>query len=283
MKLQHHLTTDTYIQEYDNGSVIYYDSISDPFKCVIEAYYLRNYNNTAFLCTPCYPYFSFNGNFIDPNVLQKYDNVIFVNFDHLQFENYRNNLFNWLSQINVTKIWEWQIPIMNMYPEHLRSRVEFMPLRYIPSYEEHVIKTSPDPRYLFAFCGTLSQRRINILQYFATNYVPFKVIQGIRYTQCSCEFDGCCCVLNIHGDEGNFQEQLRISEFLSLNIPVVSEVSEINYFGDLVKEFEYDDLRNLEFLYNPINNVALRYKQLTYKDEDFERYRQQLLRYHRVL
>ena len=283
MKLQHHLTTDTYIQEYDNGSVIYYDSISDPFKCVIESYYLRNYNNTAFLCTPCYPYFSFNGNFIDPNVLQKYDNVIFVNFDHLQFENYRNNLFNWLSQINVTKIWEWQIPIMNMYPEYLRNKVEFMPLRYIPSYEEYVIRNPLEPRYLFAFCGTLSQRRINILQYFATNYVPFKVIQGIRYTQCTNEFESCACILNIHGDEGNFQEQLRISEFLSLNIPVVSEVSEINYFGDLVKEFEYDDLGKLEFLYNPINNVALRYKQLTYKDEDFERYRQQLLRYHRVL
>lgn len=290
MNIQRNITTDTRIREYDNGNAVYYDAISSIYADIIEEHYINRYNNTIFLCTPCYPHFTFDGStLISKEMVDKYERIIFCNFDHYIYEDYKNGIFDWCRQIGVTDIWEWQISILQKYPDDLKRIVSFMPMRYVTKYEPFAIQPVQNPKFLYVFCGHISNRRYNFISTHSCNYIPYKLINGINYMDNVDEFKDCACVLNIHGmDEIKTQEQLRIHEFLCLNIPVVSEVSDVNYFGDLITEITEDDIHNLYGLVTSesikINqSPAAGYKALTYNDEDFERYRSILLQYHKVI
>ena len=196
-------------------------------------------------------------------------------------------IFDWCRRLSINEIWEWQINIMDKYPEDLKPIVKFMPVRYISEYEQYAI-TPKDPVYLFAFSGNLGEHRIDVIEQYTSGYMPIKIISGVRYFDMTNEFENCACVLNIHYHPDNYQEQLRICEFLSLNIPVVSEASAINYFGDLVPEITPDEITDLytKLQNNEIiipENPAQKYKALTHTDEAFEKYRTNLLKYHRVI
>lgn len=288
MNIPINLSLHTKIKTYENGNAIYFDSISDVYRLIIEEYYLPKYTNTVFLCTPCYPHFAFDGStFVRNEDISQYKHKIFCNFDHYNFESYMNGIFDWCMDLHIDEIWEWQINIMNKYPEDLKDLVKFMPVRYISKYEQFAI-TLKDPVYLFAFCGNIGEYRMSVLEQYTSQYAPIKVLCGIRYLNNTKEFENCACVFNIHYHPDNYQEQLRICEFLSLNIPVVSEASDINYFGNLVPEITPDEigklyikLRNNEIIIP--ENPAQKYKALTHTDEAFEKYRKNLLEYHRII
>lgn len=274
-------STNTRISDYENGSSIFFDSVTEVVQKIIEEHYIHKYPKTAFLCTPCYPHFSFRENMISKSMLSKYDYIIFLNFDHFAVAGYKELVFNWITEVGVDEIWEWQIGMLKEYPENIKPLLKFMPVRYVTYYEPYAI-TQKDIRYIFAFPGNTCGRRQDIINTYSSWYIPYKIINGISYAPNAQEFEHCVCVLNIHGEVGNHQEQLRICELLCLNVPIVSEVSDINYFGELVTEIPTDQITKLHYLLineeiNIYTNPAAAYKELTYTDDAFEKYRISLL------
>lgn len=284
------ISLDTQIMKCDNGNAIFYDSLSLVYADIILEHYINKYTNTVFLCTPCYPFFSFNGDTMVPKeMIDQYDRKIFCNFDHYVYESYKNCIFDWCRSVGITDIWEWQIPILQKYPDDLKKITSFMPVRYVTKYEPFAITPTDDPTYLFVFSGNITERRYNLIQNMSSYYLPYKVVIGIRYIDNINEFNDCACVLNIHANDGiKTQEQLRIHEFLCLNVPVVSEISDVNYFGDLVTEIPTD---NIPDLYDLVANKSIKiyqnpaadYKALTYDNDAFEKYRIMLLQYNRII
>lgn len=287
MDIPRNLSTNTNIRKYTNGSAIFFDAISMIYADIIEEHYIDKYPNTVFLCTPCYPFFSFHENMISKEMIKNYSNRIFCNFDHFTYESYTSNLFDWCRNVDIDEIWEWQIKIMDLYPDDLKRKVRFMPVRYVTSYEDcRIVKKNIE--YLFVFAGNINERRYWILNQFSTNYIPYKILNGIKYREHIEEFEHAAFVLNIHGNDGSQQEQLRIHEFLCMDMPVITEISDVNYFGDIICEKTIDDISNLYYDYCEDNiifpeNIADKYKALTYSDRAFERYREMLLRYQRII
>lgn len=288
MDIPRNLSTNTNIREYTNGSAIYFDTLSSVYADIIEEHYIKQYSNTVFMCTPCHPFFSFDGNMITKEMISKYTWKVFCNFDQFAYEDYKNRVFDWCRQVGITDIWEWQIPLLQVYPDDLKKIVSFMPTRYVTKYESVAIKPVENPKFLYIFTGNLTERRYNIMRSHMNNYIPYKTINGIRYMNNVDEFKNCACVLNIHGGNSTMQESLRIHEFLCLNVPVVSEVSDVNYFGNLITEISENDIPNLyDLIVNDeivINqSPAANYKALTYSDMAFERYKLNLLQFHKVI
>lgn len=287
MYIPRNISTNTEIREFDNGCAIFYDALSSIYAKIIEEHYIKKYSNTVFLCTPCYPFFTFNDNMIPKEMITNYSTRIFCNFDHFTYDSYASHLFEWCRNVDITNIWEWQVKIMDKYPDDLKRKVKFMPVRYVPFYEnKQVIKK--DIKYLFAFSGNINERRYRILNQFNIDYIPYKILNGIKYIDHIDEFEHTAFVLNLHGDDGNQQEQLRIHEFLCMNMPVVSEISDVNYFGDIICEKTVDDIQNLYYDFCDGNivfpeNIAEKYKALTFSDKAFEQYREMILRYRRVI
>lgn len=226
--------------------------------------------------------------FISKDFLKDYNKIVFCNFEHYSYDMYVKPLFQWLEDIKVDEIWEWQIPLLDKYPLNLKDKVKFMPMRYIPEYEQYRI-TDRDNKYAFMFSGVLHPRRNALLYKMSLYYFPFKVLNGITYKDNTNEFKDCNYVLNIHGQENFNQEQLRICELLSLNMPIVSEKSPINYFQGLVPEIDYNNIMQKPWLLCQSNikvdknaNFDVLYKNKTYTDEAFEKYRNDLLKaYHK--
>lgn len=288
MYIPRNISTNTEVREFENGSAIYYDALSSIYADIIEEHYINKYPNTVFMCTPCYPYFSFGGNMITKDMIENYTWKIFCNFDQFVHEDYMINIFDWCRQVGVTDIWEWQIPILRLYPDDLKKLVSFMPVRYVTKYEPYAIQPTHEPEFLYAFSGNLMERRYNIIQNHMNDYLPFKIISGIRYIDNVNEFKNCACILNIHSENNTLQEQLRIHEFLCLNAPVVSEISDVNYFGDLITEVTENDMINLYDLITNDNiiinrNPAMEYKSKTYNDDAFDRHKMNLLQFHKVI
>lgn len=291
MNITRHICVNTEIREFDNGNVIFYDSLSRAYAEIIEEHYIKKYSNTAFMCTPCYPWFSFEDNMITKEMLERYSQRIFCNFDQFTHEDYMLRIFDWCRQVGITNIWEWQIPILGIYPDDLKGITTFMPVRYVTKYEHLAIQPVENPEFLYVFAGNLMERRYDLMRDHMFDYLPFKIISGIRYADNINEFNNCACVLNIHSEDGAcgaLQEMLRLHELMCLNIPIVSEVSNINYFGNLITEINKDDIPNLyNLIVNDVitinQNPASGYKAMTYTDEAFERHRINLLQFHKVI
>ena len=102
---------------------------------------------------------------IPKEMITNYSTRIFCNFDHFTYDSYASHLFEWCRNVDITNIWEWQVKIMDKYPDDLKRKVKFMPVRYVPFYEnKQVIKK--DIKYLFAFSGNINERRYRILNQF---------------------------------------------------------------------------------------------------------------------
>lgn len=273
-------TISTHILDLDNHIRVLYDDISYPYTHIIEEHYSNErFRDTIFMLTPCYPCFSFSGNLISPEMMEGYNNRIFCNFDHFVYEDYKEMLFQWIRDSNITKVWEWQINMINIYPDDIRPMVEFMPVRYCQWYEQFRTDRSAEKIYDVAFIGNINHRRYNILCDYFSNYSNIKTVLGYGLSELAYEFDNCKCILNIHGDDGNNQEQLRIFEAICLNIPVVSEISPVNYFPGMVIEVPTAQISQLDIMSELTGGInqnfdrAGFYKLMTYTDEAFEEYR----------
>lgn len=276
-------TTNTHVMDIDNHIRIMYDDISYPYTHIIMEHYSdERYRDTIFMLTPCYPYFSFNGNLIPEEMMEGYTNRIFCNFDHFAYKEYKEMVFEWIRNTGITKVWEWQANMTAryyIYPEDIRQNVIFMPVRYCEWYEQ--FRTNRDAEKIFdlGFIGNINPRRYNLLQNYFSSYSHIKTVLGYGLPNLANNFDDCKCILNIHGDDGNNQEQLRVFEAICLNIPVISEKSPINYFPGMVIEVPTAQISQVDVMGAIANGInqdfdrAGLYKRMTYSDEAFEEYR----------
>lgn len=176
----------------------------------------------------------------------------------------------------------WDIDILNIriYPEATRKKVKFMPLRYASIFDDLTIKQNPSPRFDWLFCGVCSPHRQEIIGWLAANFELNKgmFVFGHKQTNIPDLLADARFMLNLHqaDEQHTIQEQVRIYELLSMGMPVISEYSIINYFGDLITEC---DMYNLPAVLKVADQSSKkeRYKRLTFTDETFEAYRQDLL------
>jgi len=273
-----------------DGILVYYDNITSHAADSIF-YHYSNRKGTAFLLVPSY---GFDFNISRP--IKREDviglgkehglditNIIFVNFDHLIFSNYVKILNAWLNELNPDEIWEWQVELYYNTPFDLKDRVKFMPQRYVPGYKKVDFK---EIQFDFAFEGNITQRRYELISTVSSHYIPFKMVLGYSKDEILNEFSNCKTILNIHGFGGANREQLRISEFLCMDIPVVTERDPMPYYPGITLEYDYEDIvQNPWKLINEIRewnpgNVLQKYKDLTYFEGDFNNYRKMIMDYH---
>lgn len=291
----------THFASYNKVFIIY-DPICEYATNMIKEYYSGpEYDGTLFLLTPC-DGFDFNisrpitRGLIKDNFGFEASRVIFLNLDHFLGElgaYYLGRLNEYLQQIDVDEIWEWQVEnfINNRYS--LKDRVKFMPLRYVSWYDEfnHIHDNIYDPikhDYLFTFIGNFNPRRLAALDKFV--YQPYKIISGHKICDVPLELENGGFVLNIHSSPSNgFREQLRIDECLCMGVPVMTERDSYPYYPNLTAEYEYNDIiehpdevisfmeERYEEYRRPKKDISREFKRLTHTNESYENYKNNIL------
>lgn len=279
--------------EIYNGVIILYDGIARYAYEMIKEYYSgEEWEDTAFLLTPAYGFdFSISRPITRESLKRICDpygmeirRVVFWNFDHLQYPGYLETLNRYLEDLSPDEIWEWQVEIYKENPYTLKDRVRFMPMRYVSVYGDNKIDRK-DPKFDFAFLGNIMGRRSELLGSITSIYGPIKIMTGYDMEDLKDELSICKAVLNIHGISGNYREQLRISECLCRNLPVLTETDSYPYYPGLTGEYDYDlVMSDITNLYKSLDNVPTEisdnYKILTQTDSDYESYKKSILNYY---
>lgn len=168
----------------------------------------------------------------------------------------------WLSESD--EIWDYDIYNIRFLEKNGYSNVYHVPLGYTSVIDRCRDEVKKDIDILFY--GSINKRRAHVLSGIPKN-INLKIIgnysqipeneiasfgiedrflskEPIFGSELNDYIDRSSCVLNIHYYEGCIQEQARIFELLSNNIHVISEQSEINYYGRLIEEFDYEKLKD---------------------------------------
>lgn len=280
--------------EIYKGSIILYDGTTRYAYEMIKEYYTgEEWEGTAFLLTPAYG-FDFGisnpitreslAEICDPYNI-KIRRIVFLNFDHLRYFDYKDTLNKYLEMLSPDEIWEWQAELFMEMPYTLRDRVRFMPMRYVSVYGRNKIVLS-DPKFDFMFLGNLfSSRRTMLLGRITNSYNPIKIISGYDMEDLTGDASQCRAMLNIHSAPGYWREQLRISECICRNFPVVTEKDPLPYYPNLTGEYDYDSIiDNLQDLYSVLDKVPVgiseSYRMLTQSDSAYEAYKNSILHYY---
>jgi len=280
--------------EIYNNIIVLYDGITRYACEMIKEYYSGpEWAGTAFLLTPCCGFdFNISRPITRDMVVEicdqynlKIQKLVFWNFDHLHMPEYLDTLNKYLVSLSPDEIWEWQVEIFKEMPYILKDRVRFVPLRYVSVYGEQRIPPL-NTKYDFLFIGNISTwRRAWLLGKLTSTYTPVLIITGYDMEDLAPEISRCRTVLNIHGESGNYREQLRISECICRNIPVVTETDPYPYYPGLTGEYDYDSVAtDITNLYKSIDNIPTeisnRYKLLTQSDSNYESYKNSILYYY---
>lgn len=274
--------------------IILYDGITRYASEMIKEYYSGSeWAGTAFLLTPCYGFdFSISRPITRDSVIElcnrynlKIQKFVFWNFDHLHMPGYLDTLNKYLKRLSPDEIWEWQIEIFKKMPYTLKDRVRFMPLRYVSAYGGRQISQS-NTKYDFLFIGNINTlRRAQLLGKLTSTYTPILITTGYDMEDLEMETSRCRAVLNIRGESGNYREQLRISECICRNIPIVTETDTYPYYPELTGEYNYDSaIANAGELYTALDNapknISNRYRIMTQPDFNYESYKKSILNYY---
>lgn len=239
-----------------------------------------------------------------------YDRIIFYNLEHyevsyIEFPDFFNAWIGWLRDMKFEEIWDFNIENIGLLPEDLKRKTRFMPLRYTDRLYDNpydIPKT-----FDIGFTGVLELRhvhRLNVLsdiQYIYEadeNYheVRFKLMKGFQVENLKYDLSNCKYVIDIINNRASSQvlctqNQVRIFELIMRGYKVIAEdVNGVNYFPEIIDTFGYpaDDVREENTMYglellrlldrpyvDDHEDKRQLYKQMTYRDEDFELYKQQ--------
>lgn len=239
---------------------------------VLEHYDTDKFDNTVFII-----------NTIDTidDVIKLYPNknYIYYQMEHLNANTtYSTETIDRLS--NFPCIWDIDINNVKILNKYLNNEIYFMPVRYTSYFSDKYIGTAEDPKFDLLFYGVISPERMNLMNEFSYDFETNRtcVFWGNSIFDVPELVKNCKFVMNLHqvDYEHSNQEQVRIFELLSIGKSVISAKSKINYFGDLIKECDPFEIHKKFRLYTQSDNSE-KYKQLTYSDESYENYKQDLL------
>ena len=221
-----------------------------------------------------------------------YSRVIFYNLEHLTAAKYFAQSNTWREYLIGTlygydEIWDFLIENYEMYPDDLRDRYRFMPMRYAGDPV-----TDCEKLFDIFFAGVIDTRvrhdfasKANYL--YMDNQLSVVIASGLWGAECDDLMRRARYVLDYphYRLTGNTQNCVRIHDALCNNVPVISYTDTsrvINYFGGIISVINSVDGFSQEKTYNivrsqPVNNVAELYKDLTGSDADYEKYRSALL------
>lgn len=185
----------------------------------------------------------------------------------------------------IDEVWSFNIEDKEYFESiGFGDRFTFMPLRYTTWFEQFV--TDHIPHYDLEFEGVFdTDIRLKAFQKLTTTVSDGKCIRlkiantdnvHVKYWE---KQDARYCFDMPHYDYPETINATRIHEAICLNRPVIVydhwNIGSRNYFGDLCIYIDQLDTQQLYRLtqMEPPKDVASRFKQLTYTDDAFERYR----------
>lgn len=243
---------------------------------VMEHYNNVNYTGTLFII---------NFNVTALEVISKFDlhptQVIYYDLEHLRHHKYYWFKFFEDENRGYDRIWTMSIDNYEEVLKHVRPDAEFRPLRYTIWNEQWKVNKKENPRFDLGITCLLDYDRRQVLADLSQLYMHNSsiIIWGQYYTTLKDILGDCKYALDLSHDseQAADQNQLRISEMLSIGMPVISDRPMQNYFKGLVKICD----RTAQGIISQIGDdwredYADKYKQLTWSDEAYEKYRKEL-------
>lgn len=175
------------------------------------------------------------------------------------------------------EIWDFSKTNMNYYPEDVKYKVWYMPLRYVNIPK---ISSKDNYRYDIGFIGTLTPFRQDMIsritKYWTDEYCRVKFISGQPYSDIYDEIIDCKYLIDLPRtpNSGLILNNTRIFEVLCSGKQIITDRCGCieNPFTWLIKTYD-----NIYDIYNiikeePVDNSEV-YRQWTETDEKYEIYR----------
>ena len=257
---------------------IVYPELLDSVALMIQEHYDNNeYDDTLFLVNT----YSSNLDLQGPEYNQH--RCIYYNLEHGDDFDYkqRDEALKEIANCKITEIWSME-PNCELWDTELG--IKFMPVRYTSYLKNKSIKQPY--KFDLGFVGlpvnfNYAPRRIELLNnlYFNPDVdISLKILSGYCINELCDEFSNCKFVLDTHRNyRHSMQNQVRIFEHICLGHTVLSEKSDYNIFPGLIYEFEnVQQLNDLVHTVEP-QDFSEKYKEMTYSDEAYEKYRNAIL------
>jgi hypothetical protein len=167
---------------------------------------------------------------------------------------------------SVDEVWDYDIENVNIIGSY-KIPVKYRPFRYSESLKR--IDNIPDPDIDVLFYGTLNERRLNILNSFLRPHfskIKFVFLSNLLGDELDHFIARSKIILSLNAHDNDRQKQSRIFYPVINNKCVISEKSNVNYFGDLIIEADLKSLPIviMDFLKNEkwkgYSNVSERYR-----------------------
>lgn len=181
------------------------------------------------------------------------------------------------------ELWTYNPLNLNYYKKLLGDNInaKFVPLRYCESlkYKHKQLldkRVNLKKEFFFGFIGEIfneesNYRYSNLQKIYHTLSVNDRSILII--SRCKVFLNDLdlnskyVCGLNLHQyDENSYQEQIRIAPLLQSGIPVISEKSHINFFGDLILEYDFSNY-NADDFYQKVDEYLDRVSNIDLSEE----------------
>lgn len=172
------------------------------------------------------------------------------------------------------EVWDYD------YQNTVLLRLHGIPAQFKPFlYADCLVKTTPDVDKPIdvLFFGSLTQRRMKILSDLACSVntdTKVHIVTNVLHPEIDRLIEQSKVIVNIHHGEGvNQLEQPRVGYLLANGKHVVSEASAVNYYGDLLTEFDVDSGDFVAKVIDKVVNynvqseqeIQQRFAQLTYE------------------
>jgi hypothetical protein len=240
-------------------------SLWDDLEIMVKNHYETEENTNSVLCLGTYLHQS-----VDEIKLKFLGKKVIVYQLEQLVDNHWWSIEHIINNIkNADEIWDYDLENIQVLKSYGIS-AKFMPIKYTESLKR--IENKKDPDIDVLFYGTLTPRRYNIIANMINsdyyyNHINFVYLFNFDDKKLDDYISRSKIILNIHPNENHRQEQVRIYYPLINNKCVISEISSINYFGDLILEREPEYFRNTIFYYlqndlwkSDFENVSEKYK-----------------------
>ena len=179
------------------------------------------------------------------------------------------------------EIWDFGVENLKYYPDDMKQKVSFMPMRYV---EIPKIEPRETYKYDIGFVGTLTPLRqetiCKLTKYWTNQCCSVKIMQGVPYSELYDDLAECKHIIDIQRDYTALwvQNQVRIMEALCSGKSVICDLTnnQFNYFSWIVYGY-HNEYEILDLVKNDAKDNSLIYKDWTDSNQQYELMRQFIL------